>query len=61
MKVLSNEAIDSFRSALTGGIVLPNDPNYDEVRTIWNAMIDRKPSVIVQCSGADDVVAQRYN
>jgi FAD/FMN-containing dehydrogenase len=56
MKDLSNEAMHSFRAALTGGIVLPGDPNYDEVRTIWNAMIDRKPAVIAQCSGDDDVV-----
>jgi len=56
MSAVSNEAITPFRQSLKGGIVLPEDPNYDEVRQIWNAMIDKKPAVIVQCSNADDVV-----
>ncbi len=56
MKELSNDTVDPFRAALKGSIVLPSDPNYDEVRQIWNAMIDRKPAVIVQCADAEDVV-----
>ncbi|WP_264675843.1 FAD-binding oxidoreductase [Dactylosporangium fulvum] len=33
------------------------DPGYDEARTIWNAMVDRRPELIVRASGTDDVVA----
>ncbi len=56
MKALSKEALEPLRQTLKGGIVLPSDANYDEVRKIWNAMIDKKPAVIVQCVNADDVV-----
>lgn len=56
MSELSKTNVESLRSALKGGIVLPGDPDYDEVRQIWNAMIDRKPAVIVQCSGPEDVI-----
>ena len=55
MKIQSNEKIETLKNKVKGQIVLPGDPNYNEVREIWNAMIDRRPAVIVQCAEADDV------
>ena len=55
MTALLNEPIEKLKTNVKGHVVLPDDPNYDEVRQIWNAMIDRKPAVIVQCAKADDV------
>ena len=55
MKIQSNEKIENLKDKVKGQIVLPDDPNYNEVRKIWNAMIDRRPAVIVQCAEADDV------
>jgi FAD/FMN-containing dehydrogenase len=55
MKIQSNEKIEKLKDNVKGQIVLPDDPNYNEVREIWNATIDRRPAVIVQCAEADDV------
>jgi len=42
---------------LMGPILREGDPEYDEVRTAWNGMIDRRPAVIVRCVDVGDVVA----
>lgn len=55
--VIPRSDLDGFRIALDGDVVLPEDPDYDEVRTVWNGMIDRYPAVIARCVGEDDVVA----
>ena len=56
MQTQSDEKIETLKKKVKGQIVLPDDPNYNEVRKIWNAMINRKPKVIVQCAEADDVL-----
>lgn len=56
MPKLQAQAIKELRGALKGRVVLPQEPDYDKVRAIWNAMIDRRPALIAQCKAADDVV-----
>ena len=41
----------------TGEIVLPDDATYDGHRSVWNAMVDRRPAMIARCESAADVVA----
>ena len=48
--------LDGLRARLRGELVLPQDPDYDEVRRVFNAMIDRRPAAIARCADTDDVV-----
>src|SRR5690242_15552501 len=40
-----------------GELVHPGDSGYDDTRSVFNAMIDRKPALIARCTSADDVAA----
>jgi len=48
-------ALAKLGAGLRGEVLTRGTPGYDEARTIWNAMIDRKPGIIVRCQGAADV------
>ena len=56
MTQLSDATINGFKAKFAGDVVLPGAAGYDEVRQIWNAMIDRKPALIARCKSAADVV-----
>lgn len=47
---------ESLTQGIRGEVLRPDDEGYDEGREVWNAMIDRYPAVIVQCSGVADVI-----
>ena len=53
---LPQEKLDAFKLRLRGPLSVPGDAAYDESRTVWNAMIDRKPALAVRCRGAADVI-----
>jgi FAD/FMN-containing dehydrogenase len=47
--------LESLRAPIDGDVIVPGDAGFEEARTIWNAMIDREPAVVVRPKNADDV------
>jgi len=54
---ITSEAIDALRAAVRGAVVTPDDAGFDKARTVYNAMIDKRPALIVQAVDAADVIA----
>ncbi|NIA01558.1 MAG: FAD-binding protein [Bacteroidia bacterium] len=53
---IDDAMVQALSESLQGDVVTPASSSYDEVREIWNAMIDRRPGIIVRCASAEDVV-----
>jgi FAD/FMN-containing dehydrogenase len=51
------DTVDELRRSLSGSVVLPSDPEYDAARRCFNALVDRRPAVIVRCRGTAGVAA----
>jgi FAD/FMN-containing dehydrogenase len=55
-KTIAAATLATLRGKLRGSAVLPGEEGYDSARTIWNAMIDRRPGLVIRCLGAADVM-----
>lgn len=53
---IGEESIEQLRSCLRGSVILRDEPGYEEARTVWNAMVDRRPGLVVRCAGPSDVI-----
>jgi hypothetical protein len=54
---IDQTAVNELRTRMRGELIQPDDPNYDVARKVYNAMIDRHPSLIARCVDAGDVIA----
>jgi len=52
---LTDLDFNKLRDGFEGQVIVPGETSYDEARTIFNAMIDRRPAVIAQCESVRDV------
>ena len=55
-EMLDVGTVDAFAAKLHGSVTRAGDADYDEVRALYNAMIDKRPALIARCAGPDDVV-----
>jgi FAD/FMN-containing dehydrogenase len=55
--MLEPNKLETLRTQVCGALILPGHAQYDASREIWNRFFDRRPSVIVRCTSAADVVA----
>jgi hypothetical protein len=57
MSQIGTSQIDlpGLQAEIRGRAIGPDDPGYDEARTVMYGGIDRRPSVIVKVAGTDDV------
>jgi len=57
MDTLAKGQFNELKGLLRGELFEANDAGYDDARAVWNAMIDRRPALIVRCAGTADVRA----
>jgi FAD/FMN-containing dehydrogenase len=55
--VIEGTTVETFKSSLRGELLRPGDTDYDDARTVWNGMIDKRPGLIARCSGVADVIS----
>ncbi len=48
---------EQLRGMFHGSVALPGDADYDEARSVWNGMIDRRPLAVVRVADLDDLRA----
>ena len=53
----SEAIVSDLKGRVRGPLLLPGTPGFDEARAVWNAMIDRRPALVLRCLGVTDVIA----
>jgi FAD/FMN-containing dehydrogenase len=55
-RTIPSETLAAFKGRLRGVVASRGEDGYDAARTIWNAMVDRRPALVARCLGAADVI-----
>jgi FAD/FMN-containing dehydrogenase len=54
---LDDSVVSDLSGRVSGRVLVPGAPGYDEARAVHNGLVDKRPALIVRCLTADDVVA----
>jgi FAD/FMN-containing dehydrogenase len=52
----ASSTIQHFKESLRGKLIQPEDAAYNDARSLYNAMIDKHPSLIARCVDVADVI-----
>ena len=55
MAAIDSAALDELRRGFRGELLTTQDPGYEDARLVWNAMVDKRPTVIARCASTEDV------
>lgn len=54
--MITSSTIKQLKSHFRGELIVPGDEQYDTARTVFNAAIDRRPTLIARCADPEDVI-----
>src|SRR6266705_214592 len=54
---LRQRIADQLSGQFKGDLIDPEHAGYEPARQVWNAMIDKRPGLILRCTSTEDVVA----
>ncbi len=54
-ETLYGAAVSELSPTFTGRLLLPADPDYEEVRKVHNGLVDKRPALIARCRGVADI------
>jgi FAD/FMN-containing dehydrogenase len=55
--VMADAMVAELAGRMRGRLIEPGDPDYDQARSVYNRMIDRRPALIARPAGTADVIA----
>jgi FAD/FMN-containing dehydrogenase len=55
--VTRRKIVEALGGRFAGTVTEPDSPHYEQARTVWNAMVDKRPGLILTCTSTADVVA----
>src|SRR5215207_7229824 len=53
---LPQDVFNGWKARLRGPVLAPGDMGYEDSRTVWNGMINRRPAMVARCLGIADVI-----